>query len=86
MIYGVAKGVSTGTRVAAHTSRCLHTRRGRSALRKVAPSGATSVLARLIPGLPIRFLPGDYEEMECRTDTDCDPSGQLFCDHGYCVW
>ena len=38
------------------------------------------------PGPADPVLPGDYEETECRTDTDCDPSGQLFCDYGYCVW
>lgn len=38
------------------------------------------------PGPVGASLPGDYEEMECRKDTDCDPSGQLFCDQGYCVW
>jgi hypothetical protein len=38
------------------------------------------------PGPAGPSLPGDYDEMECRTDTDCDPSGQLFCDQGYCVW
>jgi hypothetical protein len=32
------------------------------------------------------FFPDDeYEEMECRTDLDCDPSGEIFCDEGYCL-
>jgi hypothetical protein len=48
------------------------------------PSQTDPGQARPRPADPV--VPGDYEEMECRTDTDCDPSGQLFCDHGYCVW
>ena len=26
------------------------------------------------------------DEMECRTDADCDPSGYVMCDQGYCWW
>lgn len=26
------------------------------------------------------------DEVECRTDFDCDPSGYVMCDQGYCWW
>ena len=26
------------------------------------------------------------DEMECWTAADCDPSGQIMCDQGYCMW
>ncbi len=29
---------------------------------------------------------GWYDEAECWTATDCDPSGQVMCDQGYCMW
>ena len=28
----------------------------------------------------------DETELECEVDTDCDPSGQLVCDQGYCTF
>jgi hypothetical protein len=38
------------------------------------------------PGQGYPMGPGGYDEMECRTDADCDPSGQMICDQGYCMW
>ena len=29
---------------------------------------------------------GGEDEMECWTAADCDPSGQIMCDEGYCMW
>lgn len=68
-----------GTRTAAHvSSKAANSAGDRAAV-------ASSATALWLQSSELERGQGRFTVMECRRDLDCDPSGEITCDQGYCL-